>query len=351
MSESRKILVHSLRFSVWWILALLISTSFPAVPTYTLKKAPQTIAIDGVLNEQLWSKLDSFSLVDCASGLALAQGTRVKAAWDAQNIYLAISARDKDVWATIAAHDGNLYTEEMLEFFIDPDRDGKNYFEYEFNCLNALMDMFMSAPYGAAGGGGNISWTSSNINYKVKVHGTINDPNDIDTDFVLEARIPWADLKFNAVASPQPKVGDRMSVNVYRGDGRQTKAYSCWSPVGGSLPGSFHSPQLFGAFVFSDSPAYSPSDVLAPSSNSAAIAGCDIRCNSTRSGVTIATTAPENAEGAVCISSMLGKTLVRFPLQGGRHSIVVGSGQKVSPGIYFIRLQTKQGNAIRKAVF
>jgi hypothetical protein len=48
---------------------------------------------------------------------------------------------------------------------------------------------------------------------------------------------------------------------------------------------------------------------------------------------------------------MLGKTLVRFPLQGGRHSIVVGSGQKVSPGIYFIRLQTKQGNAIRKAVF
>ena len=236
------------------VLAFLVSTALSAVPLYMLKKTPQAITVDGVLDEQLWSRLDSISLVDCASGSPQTLVTRAKAALDAQNLYLAVNAQDKDVWATITAHDGNLYTEEMLEFFIDPDGDGKNYFEYEFNCQNALMDMFMMAPYGTSGGGGDISWTSSNVNFKVKIHGSINNPNDIDTGYVLEAKIPWVDLKFKSVAAPQPKAGDRMAVNVYRCDGRQTKTYSCWSPVGGTLPGSFHTPQLFGAFVFSDSP-------------------------------------------------------------------------------------------------
>ena len=333
------------------ILALIVSNVFSAVPSYTLKKAPQSITVDGVLDERLWSKLDSFSLVDCTSGSAPSQATTVKAAWDEQYLYLSITAKDKDVWATITAHDGNLYTEEMLEFFIDPDRDGKNYFEYEFNCLGALMDMFMMAPYGTTGGGGNISWTSSNINFKVKVHGSVNNQSDVDTSYILEAKIPWADLKFNTTTAPQPKAGDRMAINVYRGDGRQTKTYSCWSPVGGSLPGSFHSPQLFGTFVFSDSLAYQQTAAESHLGNSLSFAGYHIRCILTSSGLKLDYTALENAHAVFVISAISGKTIRQFSLDNGHHSMALDFPHHLSPGIYIVRLLTKQENVTEKTAF
>jgi hypothetical protein len=232
-------------------------------PTIIVKKTNQTIAIDGSLNETAWKFADSAMLKECTSGSAPSQSTKVKLLWDAQNLYVAVIAYDKDIWATLTAHDGNLYTEEAQELFIDPDRDGKNYFEYEVNCRNAVMDIFMPAPW-STGASGDVSWPSVNAVFRTVAHGTINNPNDVDTMLVIEEKIPFADLKTSSYTAQAPKDGTRYSANIYRIDGRQTKEMSCFSPVGGNPSPDFHTPSKFGNFQFSDSLAQLATSVRLP---------------------------------------------------------------------------------------
>jgi hypothetical protein len=226
-------------------------------PTLIVKRTDQTITIDGSLSETAWKFADSVALKECASGSSPVQHTTAKVLWDASNLYVAVTAYDKDIWATLTTHDGNLYTEEADELFIDPDRDGKNYFEYEVNCRNATLDIFMPAPW-STGATGDLGWTSPNSVFKTVAHGTINNPGDIDTMLVIEEKIPFADLKTSSYTAQAPKDGTQYSVNIYRIDGRQTKEMSCFSPVGGNPSPDFHTPSRFGIFQFSDSLAHNP---------------------------------------------------------------------------------------------
>lgn len=231
-------------------------------PTIVVKKTDQPITIDGSLGETAWKFADSVTLKECSSGSPPVQSTTAKVLWDAQNLYVAVIAYDKDIWATITAHDKNLYTEEASELFIDPDGDGKNYFEYEVNCRNATLDIFMPAPW-STGATGNLGWESPGSAFKTVAHGTINNPNDVDTMLVIEEKIPFADLKTSSYTAQAPKDGTHYSANIYRIDGRQTKEMSCFSPVGGNPP-DFHTPSKFGIFLFSDSLARNPTAARLP---------------------------------------------------------------------------------------
>jgi hypothetical protein len=232
-------------------------------PTIIVKKTDQAITIDGSLSEAVWKFADSVALKECASGSSPVQRTTAKVLWDASNLYVAVIAYDKDIWATLTTHDGNLYTEEASELFIDPDRDGKNYFEYEVNCRNATLDIFMPAPW-STGATGDLGWTSANSAFKTVAHGTINNPADVDTMLVIEEKIPFADLKTSSYTAQAPKHGTQYSVNIYRIDGRQTKEMSCFSPVGGNPSPDFHTPAKFGIFQFTDSLARNPTSVRLP---------------------------------------------------------------------------------------
>lgn len=241
-----------MRTSLYFLFLFLMIYSFDRsyaaqLPNFTVKKTATAPTIDGKLDEAMWQHCDTMRLKNCVDGTSPTLKTLAFAAWDAQNLYCAMVTEDKDVWGTITAHDGNLYTEEAVELFIDPDGDGKNYFEYEFNCKNAYMDMFMIAPYDQPGGGGDAGWSSTGLSYKVVVHGTANNKNDTDTGMVVEMKIPFSDLKRSSVVTPVPTNGSTFRVNFYRIE--NTTTLYAWSPTGST----FHAPQLFGTFTFSDS--------------------------------------------------------------------------------------------------
>jgi hypothetical protein len=323
---------------------------YGAAPSYIVKRTGQTVTIDGKLDEKAWAGVDTISLKDCTSGNAVAQATKALALWDTSNLYLGIMTRDKDIWATLTQRDGGLYTEEVLEFFLDPDRDGKNYFEFEFNCRGALMDIFMNAPWNTTGGGGDPNWNCANISYKVATHGTVNNPSDVDTGMTLEVKIPWKDLKTNSYTVTRPRHGDRFAANIYRIDGRDAsaKVYSCWNPVGGTLPTSFHSPALFGIFQFSDT----LSGTTAAGSERYQIRnnGSDemrlIRNSSGSVTVSFSLRAASNVTlGVYTLSGVCVRRIRKNAMDAGDHALEWNyrdaAGRMVAPGNYIVRLQGK----------
>src|SRR5262245_20521551 len=99
---------------------------------------PDSIVIDGRLDEIFWRDLDTLQLArnnDPAGGAPRA-ATRVLAAWNPTHFYAAFLAESRNVKGTYTRHDDPLYNQDVLELFLDPGGDGADYLEFEWNCLN-----------------------------------------------------------------------------------------------------------------------------------------------------------------------------------------------------------------------
>ncbi len=82
-------------------------------------------------------------LCENVSGTVPRQATWFKTAWDEERLHVLFHAADTAPWATLTAHDAPLYTEEVVEIFLDPVGDLECYFEIEVNPLNATLDVVL----------------------------------------------------------------------------------------------------------------------------------------------------------------------------------------------------------------
>jgi hypothetical protein len=132
--------------------------------------------------------------------------------------------------------------QEVVEVFIDPDGDEKNYIELEVNPLGAFLDLFVLTPVVP------IPYESYNIPAKwaVKVDGTVQNSSDQDRGWSVELAVPLKE----AVTAPNqpPKDGDRWRLNLYRIERKPKDQLIAWSPT---LKPSFHTPSRFGEVTFS----------------------------------------------------------------------------------------------------
>ncbi len=120
--------------------------------------------------------------------------TRSKMAWDESNLYIGCEMEEPDLWATYDRRDMIVFHENDFEVFIDPDGDGDEYYEIEINVLGTIFDLFLQRPY-RLGGPAEHGWDASNLRFAIHTSGTVNDPTDRDTGWVVELAIPFADLK------------------------------------------------------------------------------------------------------------------------------------------------------------
>ena len=145
-------------------------------------------------------------------------------------------AEDARPWATLTARDAALWTEEVVEVFIDPVGDLESYFEVEINPLGAVCDLVLRRTASgwrkefALGRGGSGQPASAGR----------------PTGWAAELAIP-----FDAAAGAPPEPGTRWRVNFLRIDrpgGAGTEAdLSAWSPTGMR---NFHRPASFGTVEF-----------------------------------------------------------------------------------------------------
>lgn len=191
-----------LKLTFLWLLSCSISTLSCAqekttiIPeTYTAYKTSDTITIDGEYNEDAWNKVAwTNPFIDIEGKKQPKYKTEVKMLWDDTYFYVLAKIYEPHVWGDITKRDAIIFHNNDFEIFVDPTGDTHNYYELEINALNTAWDLFVSKPYRNSNVVLN-DWNITGLKSAVKVNGTINNPNDIDTGWVLEVAIPWAAYK------------------------------------------------------------------------------------------------------------------------------------------------------------
>jgi hypothetical protein len=213
------------------------------ISRYVVKKTLGPIAVDGVLDEPSWKAAASTGPFRLNDGSGNPKGkVKAKILWDETNLYFAFQCEDTDIYATMKKRDQHLWEEEVVEIFIDPDGDQRDYIELEINPLGTFLDLFVLSPVIP------IPYESYNIpaQWAVKVDGTVNNSSDKDRGWAVELSMPLQE----AVTAPNlpPKDGDKWRLNLYRIEQRPVAENTAWSPT---LTPSYHTPARFGEISFS----------------------------------------------------------------------------------------------------
>jgi hypothetical protein len=213
-----------------------------SLPEYFVRRTAKPPAIDGDLGDPAWRDAQPAQLRGSLDGREASLRTTARLLYDDRNLYVAFDVEDPDVWGTLMGRDEPIYTQEVVEIFLDADGDGATYNELEISPNNVVFDAY----FPARRQGMDLSFDSKTTT-AVKVRGTLNDASDRDEGWTVEMRIPYEPLA--KVPHVPPALGDRWRFNLYRLEhvGRRSVEGQAFSPL---FIGDFHHLPRFGWLVF-----------------------------------------------------------------------------------------------------
>ena len=185
---------------------------------YVCYRASSPITIDGALGDAAWRDAPwTEEFVDIEGSLkpAPALRTRARMLWDDDYLYIAAELEEPNLWATMKEHDSVIFRENDFEFFIDPNGDSHEYYEFEINALGTSWDLLLPRPYKDDGKPVN-NWEIAGLKSAIHLDGTLNNPRDTDRGWSIELAVPWTALKELARRPSPPKDGDQWRVNFSR---------------------------------------------------------------------------------------------------------------------------------------
>ena len=124
---------------------LILALAAMATPTAVVGAA-EAIRIDGVLNEPAWARaapIGPFLQRDPREGAPPSEETEVRVLFDADNLYLGITCRDRTPSAIVStqlARDADLEVDDHVMVVIDPFLDHRNGFFFAVNPAGARAD-------------------------------------------------------------------------------------------------------------------------------------------------------------------------------------------------------------------
>lgn len=214
-------------------------------PTLVVEHAGEELTIDGLLEEASWQRAPRTSaFVNTLDGSRSPLRATARLLWDDDNLYVAFEVADDFLQNTLTARDAHLWEQDAVEIMIDPDGDGRDYFEIQVAPTGHIFDTRYDTrrqpqPIG------HVDW-NPNIVAAVSLEGTVND-QEADTGWKAEIAIPW-DAFGEGVDRPQG--GTIWRANLYvmdlrsGGGGQRTAG---WSPT---MERDFHVPARFGRLSF-----------------------------------------------------------------------------------------------------
>ena len=138
--------------------------------------------------------------------------------------------------------DDNLYENDVAELFLDPEGDGKWYYEFEVSPRGVIFDALF--PSHRKNLPQSRQWNAPNMIAAAKIS---------EGQWQAEMKIPFSDL---SKTSEPPKVGTKWRMNLYRIDQPEPQTtrkkhgdYSAWTAP---LIGDFHALERFGTLEFVD---------------------------------------------------------------------------------------------------
>jgi hypothetical protein len=191
----------------------------PGVPRhYACHRASGPVVIDGLLDDPIWEQApwtEDFVDIEGGGKPPPRFRTRAKLLWDDQYLYIGATLDEPHVWATLTEHDQIVFHDNDFEIFIDPNGDRREYYEIEVNALNTIFDLFLVRTY-IDGGPALQGWDCKGLRSAVYVHGTLDDPTDIDRGWSVEFAIPWTALAEAAHCPTPPRAGDAWRMDFSR---------------------------------------------------------------------------------------------------------------------------------------
>ena len=209
------------------------------------------IEIDGRPDEAAWQQAPEIPLrFDGVGNPVSPARASARFLWDGEELFVAMTAKDRDVGSTLKGRDARLWEEDVLELFIKPLESSLLYYEFEFSASNQIFDAYFvkrGAPLDEA-----TAWDSQ-LRVAVSVDGTLNNPEDDDRGWSLELALPLADL--HHAGNSIPKQGEvwKAAVCRYDYDARwEQPLNTATAPVTES--GGFHSYEVYGPLLFKGPP-------------------------------------------------------------------------------------------------
>lgn len=187
-------------------------------PGYVCGKTKGLIVVDGKLDEKDWADAtwsDAFIDIEGERKPKPRHNTRVKLLWNDKYLYIGAWLEEPNVWAVLNEHDSVVFMDNDFEVFIDPDGDRQHYFEIEVNALGTEWDLFLDRSYRDQGNADN-NWEIPGLQIKTSVDGTINDWNDLDHGWYVEAAVPWESMEYRDAHVAVPKEGEQWRINFSR---------------------------------------------------------------------------------------------------------------------------------------
>jgi len=186
---------------------------------YVCYRTAGPISIDGKLDEESWSKAawtDYFVDIQGSLKPAPRYKTRVKMLWDDSCLYVGAEIEEPNIWATLRQRDTVIFRDNDFEVFIDPNGSTQPYYETEINALGTVWDLLLRMPYRDGDRVAVNSWDIKGIRVGVGLHGTLDNPSDVDSGWTVEVAFPWESLGECALNGAPPKDGSQWRINFSR---------------------------------------------------------------------------------------------------------------------------------------
>jgi hypothetical protein len=209
--------------------------------SYPIYKTTNTIRIDGDLSDWNLPFLGPFVVHNSAKKAT--QNTFVALAWDTKYLYLAYRCIDTKIVGSKKKQDAAVFaSDDLIEFFLDADGDGKNYVEVGVNAYSTAYDLLIkcSAP--------NCGHWKNNFSFNLANMQTASKKSS--TGYTVEIKIPFSSLV--AIANggfSVPTIGTKWKGNAFRIDYGSKTEYLALAPYRGPEFG-FHQPTQFKTFEF-----------------------------------------------------------------------------------------------------
>jgi hypothetical protein len=209
--------------------------------TIPIHKTNEIISIDGDLSEWKTPFLGPFVIHN--SGAKAAQKTFISLSWNDENLYIAYRSEDSKIIGSHQENDSQIYkTDDLVEFFIDPDGDGQYYVEIGVNAFSTNYDMLVECILPVCGG-----WNTQ-ISFALSGMETVS--KITSEGFCTEIKIPFFSLENIPNGNfIKPKIGTKWKGNAFRIDYGDTTEYLALQHYKSSNFG-FHQPKEFAIFEF-----------------------------------------------------------------------------------------------------
>ena len=230
-----------MKYNLIAVLLVIFSAQQIKSQTILIHKSKTPLLIDGDLSD--WNSPFSQEFVIHNSGEKPTQPTVASLSWDKNYLYIGFNCIDSKIVGKPRKKDDILFkTDDLVELFIDPTGNNKNYIEIGVNAFSTNYDLLIQCI------GNDCAKRISDLSVTIK--GLQTASKITESGYSVEIAIPFSSL--NEITKGNfktPKIGNIWKGNLFRIDYGQTTEYQSLKPYQSKKHG-FHQPAEFAELQF-----------------------------------------------------------------------------------------------------